>query len=376
VSKPIKVVSIITRMNTGGAARLIDSLSQGFHESKEIDHLLVIGEVASHEQDFLAGKNVNYRIKKIEGLGKQISILQDLKAFINLMKLLRLEKPNIVHTHLSKAGLLGRLAAKIAVPRAKIVHTIHGHLYVGYFSKAFVFLLITLEKLLTKFTDLLIFTGPSVMAELNKLGIKKSNQVVIEPGVKPMTFLSKIQARDKFNLDSEKVIIGFAGRLTRIKRVDRLLDVFEKIQQLHPDTQLIIAGGGDLESWVQEQILNRHLNIKLLGWQSDIAAVIAACDIWMLTSDNEATPLSVIEASLGGVVSVATNVGDVAHAIENQVSGLVVSTDVNSLLAAVDELVTAPEKRQKLASNAKIRAESHFLEEKMVQSHVKLYLAL
>ena len=166
-------------MNTGGAARLIDSLSQGFHESKEIDHLLVIGEVASHEQDFLAGKNVNYRIKKIEGLGKQISILQDMKAFINLMKLLRSEKPNIVHTHLSKAGLLGRLAAKIAVPKAKVVHTIHGHLYVGYFSKAFVFLLITLEKLLTKFTDLLIFTGPSVMAELNKLGIKKSNQVII-----------------------------------------------------------------------------------------------------------------------------------------------------------------------------------------------------
>jgi glycosyltransferase involved in cell wall biosynthesis len=363
-------------MNTGGAARLIDSLSQGFHESNEIDHVLVIGEVAGHEQDFLADKNVDYRVQNIKGLGKQISILQDLKAFINLIKLLRIEKPNIVHTHLSKAGLLGRVAARIAVPRAKVVHTIHGHLYVGYFSNSFVFFLVTLEKLLTKFTDLLIFTGPAVMAELNKLGIKKKNQVVIEPGVKPMTFLSKIQARDKFNLDSEKVIIGFAGRLTRIKRVDRLLDVFEKIQQLHPDTQLIIAGGGDLESWVQEQILNRHLNIKLLGWQSDIAAVIAACDIWMLTSDNEATPLSVIEASLGAVVSVATNVGDVAHAIENQVSGLVVNTDVNSMVAAVDELVTAPEKRQKLASNAKIRAESHFLEGKMLHSHIDQYLRI
>ncbi len=363
-------------MNTGGAARLIDSLSQGFHESKEIDHLLVIGEVASHEQDFLAGKNVNYRIKKIEGLGKQISILQDLKAFINLMKLLRLEKPNIVHTHLSKAGLLGRLAAKIVVPKAKVVHTIHGHLYVGYFSKSFVFLLITLEKLLTKFTDLLIFTGPSVMAELNKLGIKKSNQVIIEPGVKPMTFVSKTQARSKFDLDLKKVIIGFAGRLTRIKRVDRLLDVFEEIQQLHPNSQLIIAGGGDLESWVQEQIDTRNLNVKLLGWQSNVSDVIAACDIWMLTSDNEATPLSAIEASLGGVVTVATNVGDVGHAIENEVSGLVVNAAVQSLVSAVKELITDSARRQTLADNAKVRAESLFLEDKMVQSHINQYLKI
>ncbi|MEY3568693.1 MAG: hypothetical protein RL587_1134, partial [Actinomycetota bacterium] len=104
--------------------------------------------------------------------------------------------------------------------------------------------------------------------------------------------------------------------------------------------------------------------------------VIAACDIWMLTSDNEATPLSAIEASLGGVVTVATNVGDVGHAIENEVSGLVVNADVQSLVSAVKELITDSARRPTLADNAKVRAESLYLEDKMVQSHINQYLKI
>jgi len=377
VSKPIKVVSIITRMNTGGAARLIDSLSQGFHESKVIDHVLVVGSIASSEQDFLENKNPIYRLIEVPSLGKSISLFSDIKAFWKLVQIIKTESPQIVHTHLAKAGLIGRIATRLVNRKIIIIHTVHGHLYKGYFNKFFTALLVFIEKLLTSITNQLIFTGPGVKAAVNEMGIGRNTPTtIIEPGIEKQEFNSRSVARAELNLSDSVFVIGFAGRLTKIKRLDRLFDAIEVVQTKLPSIEVLVAGGGELSNWCVNEVKGRNLPIRLLGWQKDTADVISASDLWVLTSDNEATPLSILEAAFGAVPSVACNVGDVSHAIVDGRTGLVVEPNPEALAGAILRLGTNPDLLNQMGTEAKLRANSLFTAQIMIDRHLALYQKL
>jgi len=352
-------------MNTGGAARLIDSLSQGFHESKEIDHVLVVGSIASSEQDFLENKNPIYRLIEVPSLGKSISLFSDIKAFWKLVQIIKTESPQIVHTHLAKAGLIGRIAARLANRKIIIIHTVHGHLYKGYFNKFFTTVLVIIEKLLTSITNQLIFTGPGVKAAVNEMGIGRNTPTaIIEPGI------------EKLNLSDSVFVIGFAGRLTKIKRLDRLFDAIEIVQTKLPSTEVLVAGGGELSDWCVSEVKRRNLLVRLLGWQKDITHVISASDLWVLTSDNEATPLSILEAAFGAVPSVACNVGDVSHAIVDGKTGLVVDADPEALAGGIVMLGKNTELLYQMGTEAKLRANSLFAAQIMIERHLALYQKL
>ena len=150
-SRPLRIVHVIARMNVGGPAILISALMDGL-KNKDFESHLITGYCEENEVDYLQANKLNLGETRIAGFGRSISIFSDLKSLLLIMKALRKAKPDIVHTHTAKAGVIGRITALIAVPRAKRIHTFHGHLLHGYFSPGKTKLVVLIEKLLARIT--------------------------------------------------------------------------------------------------------------------------------------------------------------------------------------------------------------------------------
>jgi glycosyltransferase involved in cell wall biosynthesis len=222
----IKVVHIVTRMNTGGVAVLITDLVSGL-DSQIYDVRLITGKCSPDEEDYLRARGIDLHEIRIDPMGRSLAPIMDLIAFLRLMKTLRRLNPDIVHTHTSKAGLLGRIVTRIAIPNTKIVHTFHGHLLQGYFSKATTKFLVITERNLARISDVLISMGNEVKRNLLNVKIGKDEQYVVAfPGVKLNQPNLRNQLVLKFMEDCEgQVIITFVGRLSPIKRCDRILEL-------------------------------------------------------------------------------------------------------------------------------------------------------
>jgi glycosyltransferase involved in cell wall biosynthesis len=278
---PTRVMHIVTRMNTGGVAVLLANLIRNF-DPKEIDAKLVIGNCDGTEEDYLEKIATDIPFIKIPSLQRAISPAKDFLALFALISQIRDFKPDVIHTHTSKAGLLGRIAALIAAPSAKRVHTFHGHLLEGYFSKFKTSLLVKSELILAKKTHRLIAMGNQVKNDLIKVGIGKEGQYsVFFPGLTRAKLIPKLQARTQLNLDLDSIYCLFVGRLTQIKRPDRLLDAVSVLRDRNVDIKFIVAGDGELKDSVSTRISSENLPVTLLGWQKDTSAAFSAADFFM-----------------------------------------------------------------------------------------------
>ena len=296
-SQPIRVLQIVTRMNTGGVAVLIGNLMRNY-DSSAFEFKLVAGVCDGSEEDYLEQIARDIPAVKIPSLQRAISPRKDLVAFFQIVKAINDFKPDVIHTHTSKAGLLGRLAAIIAYPKAKRVHTYHGHLLDGYFSKFKTDLLIKFEAVLAKKTHRLIAMGNQVKRDLLNAGVGKEEQFsVLFPGVAAVSPVAKDKARRDLGLNLDSIYCLFVGRLTQIKRPDRLLDVAAELKQREVPVSFLIAGDGELADYVKSRISSEDLPVTMLGWQKDMASVFSAADILILCSDNEAVSLALIEGS-------------------------------------------------------------------------------
>ena len=149
---------VIARMNVGGPAILISELLKGLN-NKDFESFLITGNCESNEVDYLEANNLNFDEIRIKGFGRSLNPISDLKSILTIIRILRRVKPDIVHTHTAKAGVIGRITSFVATPRAKRVHTYHGHLLHGYFSKSKTQLVILIEKYLAVITDLILTVG-------------------------------------------------------------------------------------------------------------------------------------------------------------------------------------------------------------------------
>ena len=161
----IKVVHVVTRMNTGGVAVLISELVAGMN-SEEFEVTLITGTCSVGEEDYLKARGLDLNQITISSMQRTLNPINDLKSFLGILRIFRNLRPDIVHTHTSKAGLLGRIAAKLIVPKATIIHTFHGHLLHGYFSKSTTYLIKFTERMLARITDVLISMGNEVKNNL------------------------------------------------------------------------------------------------------------------------------------------------------------------------------------------------------------------
>jgi len=371
--QPMKVMQIIARMNTGGPAILVADLMRHLDSSK-FETRLVTGFCEENESDYLNEVAKDIRATRVPGFGRSISIGKDLKAFFLLMREIRRFKPDVVHTHTAKAGVLGRLAVLLAKPSAKRIHTFHGHLIYGYFDSWKVQILILVEKILGLFTYKFVAVGNVVKADLVKAGITKNSKFeVIYPGLQNLELYSKLDSRKTLGLDPLKVYVVYVGRLTLIKRPDRLIELGRSLKASHPTAHIIIAGAGELLEELKLVSESESLPITFFGWRNDIDLILNASDIGVLCSDNEGIPLTLIQASQAGLPVVTTNVGSVSDIVIDQVTGILTEVSSNGLIQGVSKLLDNPRLRARLGESGQKRARDLFSSQTMVERHEELY---
>ena len=372
-ARPIRIMQVIARMNIGGPAVIVAELMRELY-SDRFQSVLVAGYCSDDEADYLDEVATDIPATRIQGLGRSVSFLGDIKSFFALLRMIRRFEPDVIHTHTAKAGVLGRVAGLIAYPRAKRIHTYHGHLLHGYFSPLKTRLVILVEKFLAFISVALVAIGNQVKNDLLAAGVGEPKQYsVIFPGLEELNIQSKTSARNELGLEAGKTYMVFVGRLTQIKRPDRLIEIARYLKENHPRVELLIAGAGEKFTELQEVANQESLPMVFLGWRNDIGRILSASDILILCSDNEGIPLTLIQASQAGLPIISTKVGSVHDIVIDGETGLLTEANTQSLIQAVDELISNPSKMTQFGLAGKARAESHFSLRGMIQAHEKLY---
>ena len=372
----VKVMQIIARMNVGGPAVIVAELMRGLDKS-EFEQILVTGFCDENEADYLDTVAKDIKANRIAGLGRSISLIADLKAFFGLVSLIRKYKPDVIHTHTAKAGVLGRLASLLAGRGAVRVHTFHGHLLHGYFNGFTTKIVILIEKILAARTSVLIAIGSKVRDDLIAAGIgSKGKYRVFFPGLPAPKLFAKAAAQNVLGISSQTLFITFVGRLTQIKRPDRLLDVAKECKQRGLDVRFLVAGEGELFESSKERSLKEQLNLTFFGWRSDIDQIFAASDIAILTSDNEGIPLTLIQAAQASLPIIATSVGSISDIVINESTGYLTPTNPAVMADAIEKLVRDPQLRQMMGEAGKARAGQFFSLDRMLKDHSDLYRTL
>ena len=372
----IRVLRIIARMNVGGPAWQTSVLTRGLGDYG-FETRLLAGHLDDGEADFVALRDSDLEVVPIAGLGRPIRLGGDLRAFWIVYREIRRFSPMIVHTHTAKAGVIGRVAAVAA--RVPIrVHTFHGHVLHGYFSPLTTRLVRMIERVLARHTTALVAVGQRVGEELVAAGIGTADKfTAIAPGVGSAgTVLDRADARALHDLPATGPVVLFIGRLTGVKRPDRLLAAFEQVVAKVPDATLVVAGQGDLLEEVRSDAQRLGESVRFLGWRPDVASLYAASDLVVISSDNEGMPVTLIEAAMAGVPGVTTDVGSASEVVEDQVTGLVVPTDPKAIAEALVDLLSDPGRRLDMGRAAKLRARQRFSSERLVADHAALYRRL
>jgi len=376
IKNPIRVMRLIARMNVGGPAVQVSGLMRGFN-SVEFDHRLYTGFCDVDEADYLDSVATDVKAIRIEGLGRRVSFRGDIKAFVSLVRAIRDFKPDVIHTHTAKAGFLGRLASLVSFQRSIRVHTFHGHLLNGYFGSFKRLLVVITEKSLAAITRQLLAVGDKVRADLLKAGIgTKEKFGLMPPGLEIGILPQKTESKAFYALNNDRLQCAFIGRVTQIKRPDRFLDVVSEIKKREVYLDFLIAGDGELLEVCRERITAEKLPVVVLGWQSNIERVLSAADIVVLTSDNEGTPLSLIQAGMAGLPVVSTNVGSVAEIVLDKITGIITELDVQQIADALENLANNHALRTQLGNAAREFTLANFGVQRLVHDHEELYKIL
>jgi len=373
---PIRVMRIIARMNVGGPAVQVSGLMRGF-DSLNFDQRLFTGFCSSNESDYLNLVATDIKAVRIKDFGQRIKIGGDIRVLFSLIREIRHFKPHVIHTHTAKAGFLGRIASIISLQPSIRVHTFHGHLLHGYFGPFKRSLVVLSEKLLALITHELLAVGSKVRQDLLDAGIGRPEKFrVMPPGLSVGQLEKREQSRAFFGLSPSKLHCAFIGRVTQIKRPDRFLDVVSEIKRRGINLEFFIAGDGELLDSCRERISSENLPVAVLGWQSNIEKILSAADIVILTSDNEGTPLSLIQAGMAGLPVVTTDVGSVSEVILSGETGIVTGSKVDDIADALELLFHSSELRQKMGVGAYKFTIANFGVDRLVRDHEELYKEL
>ena len=375
-TQKVRALRIIARMNVGGPAVQVSGLMRGF-DKELFEQELLTGYCAADEADYLEKVATDVKAIRIDGLGRSIKPRADLTALFAIVREIRRFKPDVIHTHTAKAGVVGRIASIMSGQKSIRVHTFHGHLLNGYFGPGKTKLVILVEKFLAHFTHQLLAVGKQVQEDLIAAGIGNSSKfAVMPPGLQLAKVPSKHEARIELGLDQNKIYCAFIGRITQIKRPDRFLDVVAKVKADGIKASFIVAGAGERLQYCQERVTNESLPVTFLGWREDIEVVLAAADFVILTSDNEGTPLSLIQAGMVGIPVVATNVGSTNEIIVDGQTGFLTDLSVGELAAAVTKLAENSHSRTQMGAAGKEYTLARYGVERLVKDHQDLYLRL
>lgn len=345
--KKIKILRIINRFNIGGPTYNATFLTRFI--SDDYETLLVGGLPEENESDSLhILEEYGVKATLIEEMKRTPNFFNDRKAYQKIKQIIREYQPDIVHTHAAKAGALGRRAAKsMRVP--VIVHTYHGHVFHSYFGKLKTALYKFIERRLAK-----ISTGIIAISEIQKEELTQQHTIcqaskvkVIQLGFDLNRFYESLEhkrteTRQQFGLSEDEIAVAIVGRLAAVKNHQLFLNAIEAIAaKTEKKVTFFIVGDGDERSNIEQRItslkLPSTLKIVMTSWIKDIASFNPGMDLICLTSLNEGTPVSLIEAQAANVPILTTNVGGVKDIVLENETGFVVSN--NSLSEFSEKLL-------------------------------------
>lgn len=385
----IKVLYTITRFDQGGSAQATFLTLLGL-KKQNFEPVFLTGlslESQMKEKELTATENniqqlESEKIKCIQSpfLVRRINIIKDLEALFDMWRIIKKYNPLIVHTHSSKAGLLGRLAAKLAgVPI--IVHSPHGHVFVGYFGPIKTKIFIILERLASRITDKIIALTQREKEDHIRLRIGSEDTfVIIHSGVelnkfKEMPLIEGQNLRKNLGLPKDALIIGTSGRLEPVKGPEFLIKAANRIISQYPNTFFLFVGDGSLRRDLEKKALDLGIekNIVFLGWRNDVSKIISIYDIFVLPSLNEGMGRVLVEAMALGKPIVASNAGGIPDLITHGKTGFLVPPKNSKELAKyIQILLENKEKRVKMGLAGKKMA-LNFSKEIMVSKTVELY---
>jgi len=381
--KRIKVIRVIARLNIGGPAIHTIILNEGLDKNRFDSHLIT-GKPAQGEGDMTdLAREKGIKLTIIPELSRKINLWPDMIALWKLFKIIKKEKPDIVHTHTAKAGVLGRSAAILnRVPIT--VHSFHGHVFHSYFSSTATKVFIFIERIFAKFTDRLIVVSDSIKGDILKhLGTASETKTsVLRLGLNLEKFKNTNQLKGEFrkelNIDTAVLLVGIIGRLTAVKNHKLLFEAIRFLKDESPDlnVRFLIIGDGELRSSLESCAANLGIRewVQFVGWRKDIPRVYADLDIVALTSLNEGTPLSIIEAMAAHKAVVATAVGGVPDLVEDKKNGwLVDSNDAAKLKQALSILLKDEKLRNKIGQTAGLHVYERYSKEQLIENVENLY---
>ncbi|MHB0928946.1 MAG: glycosyltransferase [Candidatus Nanopelagicales bacterium] len=358
MSQQLRTLQVIARMNVGGTARYLEALVKGL-DQHGVEVQLATGFVQSDELEDACVANLP--VVRVPNMGRALDPRTDLKARSELSQIINELKPDVIHSHTFKAGLLSRTLS----PEIAHIHTYHGHPFVDpEFSGAKALVIATIERTLAHRTDALASVGERVGRDLVAKGIGSTDKFVsIPPAIEPLELVARESARAELGIPQDAVVVGWLGRMIPVKAPERVVALARAL----PDVTFVMAGGGPLLDSTREAA---PTNLHALGWTS-ATLVYGASDIALLTSVSEGMPVALIEAQLAGLPVVCTDVGSAGEVVLHERTGFVVPP--SELREAVAKLVDDAALRASLGVAARENALARFTPQHLVDAHLALY---
>lgn len=379
----VKVLQIITRLDAGGSATSVMELAARLDKER---YTVFLAAGKTYDPDgtvrrFLDEEGIAYTF--IADLVRPVAVWSDLKAFGRLYWMIRKGRYDIVHTHTSKAGILGRWAARLAgVPR--IVHATHGHIFYGYFGKFLTGLFIFAERVTARITDKIIVLTRMEGDDHMRLKIASSDKLAVIPtGIDLSAFSAEPQRggqlRHQLGIPEGDIVFGCVARLDPIKGNRFLIDAMAQVLKKYPATTLVLVGDGSEREGLMHQCRALGIQDRVIftGHQRDVARHLNLMDIFVLASINEGMGMVLLEAMACAKAVIATRTGGIPEIIEDGHNGILVPPgDAGALARAMMDLLAHPDKRTALAQNAKKFELHKFSIDKMVSDTEQLYASL
>lgn len=386
-----KVIHIITRLDRGGSAQNTLLTCLGLNEDKykvflvhglTLESRMTEREKQSVTSDVQQARMARVTVIPLPSLVRRLDPFRDFWAFLTIWKILAKERPYIVHTHSSKAGLLGRWAAKMAGTPI-IVHTPHGHVFYGHFGRLASRFFLLLEKITSFITDIIVALTEAERNDYISLSVCSLEKIVtIHSGVDIEQYTGvKVDIEEKkvsLGLKPNGLVVGTVGWLLPIKGPMYLLKAMVRIWEKHPEVRLVFVGRGELEEQLRAEAFHAGVSRKVtfLGWRDDVPEIMQIVDVFVLPSLNEGMGRVLVEAMAAGKPIVASSVGGILDLVKDGENGLLIEPgDVDGLCFAIKRLLTDRKMRYDMGQMGKVTARE-FSVEAMLEKIEALYASL
>jgi len=388
MSQKIKILRILNRFNLGGPIYNASYLSKYLED--DFETMLIGGQKLEEEESALfIPESLGVQTHIIPEMTRSVGILSDLKAYRHISNIIESFKPDIVHTHASKAGALGRIAASRAGVK-HIVHTFHGHVFEHYFGSLKTSLVKSTERYLAKKSQAIIAISETQKIDLvERFKIAESEKVhVINLGFDLERFHENNEEkrklfRQKYVLKEDDIAIGIIGRLVPIKNHDLFIQAIAELKKEHSHVRAFIMGDGNLKMSLKEKAHklgltteSENADVVFTSWIKQVDQVLPGLDIVALTSFNEGTPVSLIEAQAAKKPVISSDVGGVKDVIGKDCGLLYASNDLTALKNCMEQLISNSKLRDEMGQKGYEWAFSKFTAQRLANDIKKLYIEL